>query len=277
MDISSFSLWEKYTNAEVADGFSCAPQGGMRKSNKNNCLVLIVNHTKGLYDDQWQNDRVIHYTGMGMTGDQKLSGQNSTLADSNTNGVTVHLFEVFHANEYIYCGTATLVDEFFWSEQLDSDNVVRNVIMFPLELDVKEIPNDIIELRSIAKGNTFERGIKKVKKLNYDELARLAHKRSEINRFTLRETTTKVYGRDPVIATFTKQRAKGVCELCGEDAPFKDKQGEPYLECHHIVWLSRGGEDTIENTVALCPNCHRRVHVLEIDLDIKMLIGLIEE
>ncbi|WP_296863638.1 HNH endonuclease [Thermosyntropha sp.] len=32
--------------------------------------------------------------------------------------------------------------------------------------------------------------------------------------------------------------------------------GEP-----HIEWLSRGGTDTIDNTVALCPNCHRKMHV----------------
>ncbi|WP_429628901.1 HNH endonuclease [Tunturiibacter psychrotolerans] len=38
---------------------------------------------------------------------------------------------------------------------------------------------------------------------------------------------------------------------------------QPYLECHHIVWLARGGDDTIENTVAMCPNCHRRMHVLD--------------
>ncbi|MEW8959821.1 HNH endonuclease [Neomoorella humiferrea] len=27
------------------------------------------------------------------------------------------------------------------------------------------------------------------------------------------------------------------------------------------------GEDTINNTVALCPNCHRRMHVLDLAAD----------
>lgn len=278
MNISSFSLWEKYTNAEVAEGFSCAPQGGMRKSNKNNCLVLIVNHTKGLYDDQWQNDRLIHYTGMGLTGDQSFvgptSGQNKNLADSNISGLPIYLFESFQPNEYIFCGAAKLIENYFWSEQLDIENGVRKVIVFPIQLNIKEIPIEIIQLRNKAKDNTFERGIKKVKKLDYDELAKLAHKRSKINQYTLRETRSRVYGRDPVIAMYTKRRAAGVCELCGEDAPFIDKQGEPYLECHHIVWLSRGGEDTIENTVALCPNCHRRMHVVDDKEDFKLLKNL---
>jgi 5-methylcytosine-specific restriction protein A len=26
------------------------------------------------------------------------------------------------------------------------------------------------------------------------------------------------------------------------------------------VMLAEGGEDTVENALALCPNCHRRLH-----------------
>lgn len=60
-----------------------------------------------------------------------------------------------------------------------------------------------------------------------------------------------------------------------ESAPFSDKNGQPYLESHHIEWLSNGGEDTIENTVALCPNCHRKIHLLDDPIDKKMLINRI--
>jgi len=68
-----------------------------------------------------------------------------------------------------------------------------------------------------------------------------------------------------------KRRANGFCQLCEEPAPFKDKKGEPFLESHHIVWLSKGGDDTIENTVALCPNCHRKMHSLNLKSDINHL------
>ncbi|WP_410175353.1 HNH endonuclease [Plesiomonas shigelloides] len=30
------------------------------------------------------------------------------------------------------------------------------------------------------------------------------------------------------------------------------------METHHIVWLSKGEEETITNTVAVCPNCHKK-------------------
>ena len=38
-----------------------------------------------------------------------------------------------------------------------------------------------------------------------------------------------------------------------------------------IVELSKGGEDTVENAVALCPNCHRKMHSLCLEEDILTL------
>lgn len=38
-----------------------------------------------------------------------------------------------------------------------------------------------------------------------------------------------------------------------------------------MIWLSRGGEDSIANTVALCPNCHTRMHILDKPEDVDKL------
>jgi 5-methylcytosine-specific restriction protein A len=73
---------------------------------------------------------------------------------------------------------------------------------------------------------------------------------------------TNQYERNPAVSELAKRRAGGKCQLCGGDAPFRYINGEPYLETHHIIPLSEGGEDTVANTVALCPNCHRKMHVL---------------
>ena len=49
---------------------------------------------------------------MGLEGDQELNyRQNKTLAESNKNGVDVHLFEVFKAKEYIYRGMVKFCKE----------------------------------------------------------------------------------------------------------------------------------------------------------------------
>jgi 5-methylcytosine-specific restriction protein A len=55
--------------------------------------------------------------------------------------------------------------------------------------------------------------------------------------------------------------AAGVCQHCGQPAPFTRRADKsPYLEVHHRLPLAMGGEDTVENAIALCPNCHRESH-----------------
>jgi predicted HNH restriction endonuclease len=69
------------------------------------------------------------------------------------------------------------------------------------------------------------------------------------------------FQRNPNVVASTLYRAKGFCELCQQPAPFeRESDGTPYLEVHHIVSLADGGDDTLENTLALCPNCHRELH-----------------
>lgn len=69
------------------------------------------------------------------------------------------------------------------------------------------------------------------------------------------------YERNPDVVAQTLIRANGNCERCEAPAPFKRRSnGTPYLEVHHIVQLAHGGDDTVENAQALCPNCHRNRH-----------------
>lgn len=75
-----------------------------------------------------------------------------------------------------------------------------------------------------------------------------------------RTTLATQYERDPKIKAWVLNNAAGKCELCTSLAPFTSRDGTPYLEVHHVVPLASGGSDTIENAVALCPNCHRRCH-----------------
>jgi len=75
---------------------------------------------------------------------------------------------------------------------------------------------------------------------------------------TTYETTN--YSRSTVVKEYVLDRADGVCEGCGEPAPFLNSDGDPYLEAHHIHELSEGGADTPETVMALCPNCHYKVH-----------------
>jgi len=69
------------------------------------------------------------------------------------------------------------------------------------------------------------------------------------------------FSRNPDVIAEVLYRAGGVCEGCQSPAPFNRRaNGSPYLEVHHKVRLADDGDDTVENAIALCPNCHRQQH-----------------
>jgi 5-methylcytosine-specific restriction endonuclease McrA len=73
--------------------------------------------------------------------------------------------------------------------------------------------------------------------------------------------TVTVYERNADVVAEVLEMADGKCQGCGNSAPFKRLIDQsPYLEVHHKVRLADGGEDTVENAIALCPNCHREKH-----------------
>lgn len=63
----------------------------------------------------------------------------------------------------------------------------------------------------------------------------------------------------------------GKCELCGNEAPFQDPTGHPYLEIHYVQWIKDGGSPTPNNMVALCPNCHKKIHLFNDQKDLEIL------
>lgn len=120
------------SNQDLGDLFGCGNSGGMRRANS---LVIISSHVKSIYDDRWDDD-ILFYIGMGQRGDQSLSFlQNKTLAESNTNGVDVYLFENFKVNEYTYLGPVALValNHLKRNNQMIAGNL-RKVYIFPLKL-----------------------------------------------------------------------------------------------------------------------------------------------
>ena len=75
------------------------------------------------------------------------------------------------------------------------------------------------------------------------------------------QVLSRAFRRNADVIAEVLVRASGVCESCHSPAPFlRAADHTPYLEVHHRITLASGGEDTVENAVALCPNCHRREH-----------------
>jgi len=203
---------------------------------------------------------------MGLKGEQSLDFmQNKTLNESNANDVAVHFFEVFTEKVYTYQGQVLLSGKPFQEQQDDEDGNSRSVWIFPL----RRTDNSTPVVPKVELDKILARKIKKASALSLDELKSRASKSQ--SKPGSRVATTTTYQRDANVVNYTLKRANGVCELCEQDAPFKKKNGEPYLEVHHVIQLAHGGEDTIDNAVALCPNCHRKMHSLGLKSDLTKL------
>ena len=76
-----------------------------------------------------------------------------------------------------------------------------------------------------------------------------------------RKTKTRIFDRDPLIVAITKKHSDFTCEF--PDCPhpqFVNINGFPYCEVHHILPLSDGGPDDLDNVICLCPAHHVEAH-----------------
>lgn len=130
--------------------------------------------------------------------------------------------------------------------------------LYNLLMDDKSVKNILLDKNTFE--NNFESEIEKSKKLNSKtRLKRL--KNSKNNKPKKTKITLNVFIRNPDVVVTVLERADGICELCKQNAPFlRSKDNFPYLEVHHKIKLADGGNDTIENAIAVCPNCHRKLH-----------------
>ena len=71
--------------------------------------------------------------------------------------------------------------------------------------------------------------------------------------------------RDRDIREVCLMRAGYQCEINSEHTSFTTVNGRQYVESHHIIPLKYQDQfnfnlDTVDNLIALCPNCHKAIH-----------------
>jgi len=138
----------------------------------------------------------------------------------------------------------------FWEED------IRDKLGFP-EIDCSDVDVDLTsEEDTEQSSNTISTSDLNLLREEAEEAAV-----EEVPRdVTANTQSTSQYSRSQKVREYVKARSNGVCEGCREAAPFTSKTGEPYLHAHHVNELSNGGSDTPDTVIALCPNCHYRVH-----------------
>lgn len=139
----------------------------------------------------------------------------------------------------------------------------RGAVEYLAQMYSNNVSQPIYELTDLPTLNEFiedeKSEIEKARKLNHKQRkARLKKSNPKPKKTIVSQT---VFIRNPYVVAEVLERANGVCERCHKKAPFlKDSDQSPYLEVHHKIPLTEGGEDTVENAIGLCPNCHRHAH-----------------
>ena len=259
------TVGQEYSNNEIVEIFKCGLIGSMRRSHTKNALILISYNDGEEYPcwDYWK-DNILYYTGQGTDGDQSFDyAYNKTLYESEKNGIAIYLFEAFTSKKYTYRGIAKLIDKPFMSKITDITGNIRQVCKFPLKLinDNYYLSEEFVIKEEVQKHSLANAYIQSG---NDNTELKLSQPISEIT------VLAKHTSCNPIIEAYVKHRANGVCELCGNKAPF-EYHGEPYLEIAHIISASEGGYDNVSNAVALCPNCSARLKMLNDDKDKKAL------
>jgi predicted HNH restriction endonuclease len=92
-----------------------------------------------------------------------------------------------------------------------------------------------------------------------------------------REYLIETYARNQGWVTEAKNRFGVYCLCAGCQNTFLKPDGEPYIEVHHIIPLSDGGEDSLWNLAVLCAHHHRLAHFAESKIRLDFQHKLLKE
>ena len=232
---------------DIHGRFGGQQQGGIITP-ANHSLVIIVTGEEGLehgYADRHRADGVFEYFGEGQVGDMLWVRGNRAIRDHSADGRSLLAFRAERAGlrfqgELVYAGHHI-------ERAPDRDGQMRDAIVFELRyLDAVE------EAVATQEADDQEVGLIELRRRAYAAVTAPASGATSSGR--------TVYTRSRDVKAYVTARAAGNCEGCNQAAPFSRPDGSPYLEPHHIRRVSDGGPDHPAFVIALCPNCHRRVH-----------------
>jgi hypothetical protein len=132
-------------------------------------------------------------------------------------------------------------------------------ISYLSKFDSKQIPNPVYVA---SESNFYEKQDEEEREARSLSISEIMTKIKDSHKRPLCiNVSTAKFNRSSYVAEYAKRIANGICQDCNEPAPFINKlTDQPFLEIHHIIPLAKGGSDAPENTIAICPNCHRKRH-----------------
>ncbi|WDZ96212.1 HNH endonuclease [Herbaspirillum sp. WKF16] len=209
------------------------------------------------YNDCWTHDGVFEYVGEGQVGDMVFTKGNKALADHRDNGEDVLLFKDLGKGKGVrYEGLFECIGTRPGSglekaTDANGNKKMRKTIVF-----------ELVPVEALVEETWADDAPVVPQSLSLDELRRAAIEAAHVpvGQKRTSEAKSSWYVRSQTVRSYVLARAAGVCEACGKPAPFKKKNGEPYLETHHTTRLADQGLDHPDSVAAICPTCHRQIH-----------------
>ena len=242
-----FVIGRVYRRSALLDEYGGQRFGGIATP-KSSPVILIFTGSSGLsygYEDEWDSDGVFHYYGEGQMGHMKFAGGNAAIRDHALNEKELHLFErVDDGWRYV---DEVVCSGFEWRPAKDQSRRRPSGNCVPVSAGMRGfLPRDLSRCHPTAKSSLAD-------------LAQAADA-DPTEESAPKEGIRKTYARSEALKRYVRARASGRCEGCGKEAPFLTKDGSAYLEAHHTNRRSDMGPGDRTTVIALCPNCHSRVH-----------------
>ena len=240
-----------YRRTDLHAAFGGQRQGGISTPSGKNVILLFTgaSGTQHGYVDGWSGP-VFCYFGEGQTGDMSWIRGNLAVRDHVADGKDLLLFEILETprSHVRYLGVFT-ADSYERRDAPATDGLMRSAIVFHLiRVDAPQL--------SAVDAPAREAGGLSLTQLREAAIAAA----SDTPQRSVETSYRTFVERSRLVRAYALARAAGICELCGEPAPFANSRGEPFLEVHHINRLADGGADRPDAVASLCPNCHRRAH-----------------
>jgi len=240
---------------DINEPFGGSRQSGIAPSQQVAAIFIFTGETGEQYGyrDVYDSDGVFSYTGEGQVGDMEFKRGNLAIMEHAKTGRALHLFKSLGRGEgQEYVGEFSYANHSF-RRGPDRVGNERRLIIFHL-VPVSLVADDV--LHESDEDQTVAEHPEDLAAARAKALGAFVAIEGEAGRTALRN----IYQRSWLVRKYVLLRAAGVCESCRQPAPFKRRDGSPYLEPHHTTRVSDGGLDHPRFIAAVCPSCHREIH-----------------
>jgi len=238
----------EYRRADLHSVLGGQRQGGISTPSRYPVILLFTGETGHQYgyQDGHKDDGYFHYTGEGQLGDMTITRGNAAICNHEASKKALYLFAAMEPRGMYRCLGQFAYADHYGVKMPDRSGKDRDGIVFRL----RELSSESEQGAQLgADGSAW--GFLKRRAAAIGSATSTPAER--ISRVRSLERSRRIRG-------YVVERANHFCEYCGVPAPFIAAGGKPYLEAHHVGWLSQEGEDHPGKVLALCPNCHREVH-----------------